>query len=107
MMMASPAILSLDENAQNDLIVRIAPVSAEKQEALIAVFEKERADLDNVQKTKIADIDQDIAQINSLMQQLNELEHQYDAAVRGYAEVKSQANDQVVLSQLEQQLNEK
>lgn len=105
LMMASPAIASLDEKAGKEMIARISLIAAEKQESMISVFEKERADLDNLEKNQVSTLDADISQINSLMAQLNDLEHQYDAVMREYSEGKSTAEDKKVLDQLMEQLN--
>lgn len=105
LVMGSPAVISLNETVQNELVDKIAASTAEKQQTLIKIFEKEKADLDAAEKSKLVDVDAQIAELNDLMSRLNNLEHQYSLAVSNYAEVKSQTDDQKVLGQLLEQLD--
>lgn len=103
--MGSPAIISLNEAVQTEIISKFSSATAEKQQALIAIFEKEQADLAATEKSKMVEVDSQIAAINELMARLNNIEHQYSLAVSNYAEVKSQTDDQKVLGQLLEQLD--
>jgi len=103
--MGSPAIISLNEAVQTELIAKLAAAQGEKQQALITIFEKEQADLAAAEKSKMVEVDAQIAALNELMARLNNIEHQYSLAVSNYAEVKSQTDDQKVLGPLLEQLD--
>lgn len=103
--MASPAIVSLNESVQTDLVEKIAGASPEKQHVLVNIFEKEKAELTDSEKTKLTEVDAQLAQLNDLMQRLSSLERKYSLAVANYAEVKSQTDDQKILGQLLEQLD--
>lgn len=103
--MGSPAIISLNESVQTQLIEKLAAAQSEKQQALIVIFEKEQSDLAAAEKSKMVEVDSQIAAINDLMARLNNIERQYSLAVSNYAEVKSQTNDEKVLGQLLEQLD--
>lgn len=105
LVIGSPAILSLNEAVQTQIIGKIAMASAEKQQSLINILEKEQTDLDASEKAKLVEVDAQIAELNDLMARLNDLEHQYTLAVSNYVEVKSQTDDQKVLGQLLEQLD--
>lgn len=102
---ASPAIISLNESVQNELITKMAVASTEKQQILIDIFEKEKAELAESEKAKLVEVDSQLAQLNEMMDRLNNIERQYSLAVANYAEVKSQTDDQKVLGQLLEQLD--
>lgn len=105
LVMGSPAVISLNESVQDQLIVKMAASSLEKQQNLITIFEKEKADMDAAEKSKLVDVDVQIAVLNDLMARLNKIERQYSLAVSNYSEVKSQTGEEKVLGQLLEQLD--
>lgn len=105
LVMGSPAVISLNESVQNELVEKIAVAQLEKQLDLISIFEKEKADLDAAEKSKLVEVDSQLAELNDLMSRLNKLDRQYTLAVSNYAEVKSQTGDQKVLVELLNELD--
>lgn len=103
--MGSPAIISLNESVQTQMVEKLAASQSEKQQALIAIFEKEQADLAAAEKSKMVEVDSQIAAINDLMARLNNLEHKYSLAVSNYAEVKDKTGEEKILGQLLEQLD--
>lgn len=105
LVMASPAVISLNESLQTDMVKKMAAASPEKQQVIIGILEKEKANLAESEKAKLVEVDAQLAQLNEMMDRLNHIERQYSLAVAGYAEVKSQTDDQKVLGQLLDQLD--
>ena len=64
LVMGSPAVISLNESVQNEVIGKIAAAQGEKQQALIGIFEKEKADLDTAEKAKLGEVDAQIGELN-------------------------------------------
>lgn len=105
LVMGSPAVISLNESVQDQLIVKMAASSLEKQQNLITIFEKEKVDMNAAEKSKLVDVDVQIAALNDLMARLNKIERQYSLAVSNYSEIKSQTGEEKVLGQLLEQLD--
>lgn len=105
LVMSSPAIAAMDDETKDDTVTRIADADSAGQAEVMRILQQEHVDIDALDKKEYDELQSQINEMNDLMDQLGNLEKEYDRALRGYAETKNREEEQKVQDELLQKLD--
>lgn len=105
LVMSSPAIAAMDDATKENTITRIADADSAGQAEIMRILQQEHADVDALDKQEYDELQGQINEMNDLMDQLGNLEKDYDRALRGYAETKNNEVEQKVQEELLKKLD--